>query len=60
MGDLGQFKMTASDAMKFVKVTVIAESGRVPGYLTDLSCELLAIELERHGYCIVEKSTADQ
>ena len=58
MSDTDPFKMTASAAMQFVKVTIKTDSGNVAGYLTPLSCEMLRIELERDGYSIIENATA--
>lgn len=50
------FKFTVTDAFQFVKVSVtndgkpsnIQSSGR----LTAISCRMLEVELERHGYFI--------
>ncbi len=42
----------AIEAMSSVRVTIFREDGKFPGNLTDVSCKMLLVELERSGFTI--------
>jgi hypothetical protein len=44
--------------LQFVKVQVEEGRGKQSGYLTALSCRMLQVELERHGFKIVRGEAA--
>lgn len=43
----------AREAMKFVRVSLVGESGRA-GYLTDISISMILVELKQRGIIIRE------
>lgn len=43
-----------TDALQFVKVTVEDGGKQHAGYLTEVSCRLLQIELERAGFVFAQ------
>lgn len=48
------FRLTPIDALQFPKVTVREGITERAGYLTELSCKMLLVELERSGYKLVD------
>ena len=52
------FRISASDALQFPKVTVRSGIHEYAGYLTELSSKMLIIELERMGYKVTDARSA--